>query len=108
MDIGEKCNPRGVSYSLRIGVDANMNYAFPVSRLAFLNLLHLGASHWEPLNTKELIPGPNQYGNEGNNARSTSSALGASRDSPILYLKETGKIHGEPHATRFNRMKAVM
>jgi hypothetical protein len=39
MDIGEKCK-----YSLRIGSDATMNYAFPVCRLTFLNLLHLGAS----------------------------------------------------------------
>jgi hypothetical protein len=73
-----------------------------------LNLLHLGASRWETLNTTKLIPGPHFHGNEGNSARVTSSALGASIDSLILYLKETGEIHGGPHATRFIRMKAGM
>jgi hypothetical protein len=98
----------GASYSLRIGSDATMNYAFPVCRLTFLNLLHLGASRWETLNTTKLVPGPNSHGNEGNSARVTGSALGASRDSLMLYLKETGERHGEPHATRFIRMKAGM
>jgi hypothetical protein len=109
MDIGEKCNLRGgVSYSSRIGSDATTSYEFPVFRLAFLNLLHLVASLWDTLNTTKLIPGPNSHGNEGNDARVTSLALGASRDSLILYFKETGERHGDPHATRCIRMKAGM
>jgi hypothetical protein len=85
-----------------------MNYAFTVCGLTFLNLLHLGAYHWEILNTTKLIPEPNRHGNEGNSARVTSTSLGASRDSLMLYLKETGERQGEPHATRFIRMKAGM
>jgi hypothetical protein len=106
--LGRNATRGGANYSLRIGSDATMNYAFPVSRLTFLNLLHLGVSCWETLNTTKLIPGPSRHGNEGNSARVTSSALGASRESLILYLKETGERHREPHATRFIRMKAGM
>jgi hypothetical protein len=98
----------GVSYSSRIGSDATTNYEFPVFRLAFLDLLHLVASRWYTLNTTKLIPGPNSHGNEGNNTRVTSLALSASRDSLILYFKETGERHGDPHATRCIRMKAGM
>jgi hypothetical protein len=73
-----------------------------------VDLLHLGAYHWETLNKMKLIPGPNRHGNEGNDSRVTNSALGASRDFLILYLKETGGGHGEPHTTRFIRIQEGM